>query len=426
MSLRTAVEGNRQTHKISIIGGTLWGNRGAEAMLETAIGEVRKRCPDAEFGIYSYYPTADRALITDSSIQVFSSTPKNLVIRLFPLSLIQGFFGFFGIPLPLPKDLTFLRDSDVLLDIGGITFNDSRLKFLPFNVLTILPAMLMKTPVVKLSQAMGPFRNPINRMVSKFMLSNCKLVFARGAKTAEHLEDLKLNPEQWSIAADVAMSFDEAYALTTENDDKVAALVEQMQSTKRVIAISPSVLIFKKKGEIYLGLLTKLIQSIAKPNTRFVVFPNASRASEEGTHNNDIVAIRELRNFAKKQLETEVFDSIDWVDYDINNASVRRMTADADLLVTSRFHAMISGLVCTTPTLVIGWSHKYLETLAGFDMEATAFNYNAEPQIIFEAAQDMLTRLPEIKAQIAAHLPENQRSSAAQFDRLKEGMSWKN
>lgn len=415
-----------QTRKISIIGGTLWGNRGAEAMLETAIGEVRKRCPEAAFGIFSYYPAEDRHLITDDSIQVFSSTPKKLVLRLFSLSLLQGFFLLFGIRLPLPQDLAFLRDSEVLLDIGGITFNDGRLKYLPFNVLTILPAMLMRTPVVKLSQAMGPFKHPLNRIVSKIMLSSCKLVFARGAKTAEHLEDLNLKPEKWGEAADVAMVFDAAYALTNENEEKVAALVEKLRSAAQAIAISPSVLVYNKKGDSYLQLLVDLIERLANGERRFVVFPNASRASAEGTHNNDLIAIRELRSYAERRLEPAAFDRIDWVDDDINNAIIRRITAEADLLVTSRFHAMISGLVCTTPTLVIGWSHKYLETLAGFGMESAAFDYNSDPEKIIAAAQEMMERLPEIKAQLAHHLPENQRSSAAQFDRLARELLWKN
>lgn len=415
------------THKISIIGGTLWGNRGAEAMLETAIGEMRKRLPDAEFGIFSYYAPADRALLTDPSIHIFSSKPTKLVLRHFPMSVLQGLCLLFGIRLPLTADMAFLRDSDVLLDVGGITFNDDRLKYLPFNVLTILPAMLMRTPVVKLSQAMGPFRHPLNRLVSKFMLGNCKLVFARGPKTAEHLAELGLRPEKWTTAADVAISFEPAYALTQENEALVSTLVEWMQSAPaQVIALSPSVLVYNKKGDTYLQLLADLIRRVAGTDNHFVVFPNASRASAEGTHNNDLVAIRALCTYLSGKMPADVLQRIEWVDYDINNASVRRITAAASLLVTSRFHAMISGLVCTTPTLVVGWSHKYLETLAGFAMESAAFDYNSNPEAILDAAEEMLTRLSTLTAQIAQFFPENQRSSAAQFDRLRKEIQWKN
>jgi len=39
---------------IGIIGGTIWGNRGAESMLVTTIGMLRQSQPDAQFVVFSY------------------------------------------------------------------------------------------------------------------------------------------------------------------------------------------------------------------------------------------------------------------------------------------------------------------------------------------------------------------------------------
>ena len=47
---------------ISIIGGTIWGNRGAESMLVTVIGQLRASFPNARFNVFSYYPAKDREL----------------------------------------------------------------------------------------------------------------------------------------------------------------------------------------------------------------------------------------------------------------------------------------------------------------------------------------------------------------------------
>ena len=94
--------------------------------------------------------------------------------------------------------------------------------------------------------------------------------------------------------------------------------------------------------------------------------------------------------------------------------------------VPQSIHAMIAGLTCTTPTLVIGWSHKYQECQAGFEMESVAFYYSADKQQILQAVPAMLGHLAEIRTQLAEHLPENQQSSASQFDRLKEIIPWKN
>ena len=42
--------------RFSLIAATVSGNRGAEAMLETSIGRIRERFPDARFSVFSYYP----------------------------------------------------------------------------------------------------------------------------------------------------------------------------------------------------------------------------------------------------------------------------------------------------------------------------------------------------------------------------------
>jgi colanic acid/amylovoran biosynthesis protein len=55
--------------RYAIIAATVWGNRGAEAMLETTVGRLRDLDPHAEFVVYSYYPTQDRALISDPAVR---------------------------------------------------------------------------------------------------------------------------------------------------------------------------------------------------------------------------------------------------------------------------------------------------------------------------------------------------------------------
>jgi len=48
-----------------------------------------------------------------------------------------------------------LSESDAVLDIGGLPFLMGGLIFLPYNILTLWPAILLKVPVIKMSQAAG-------------------------------------------------------------------------------------------------------------------------------------------------------------------------------------------------------------------------------------------------------------------------------
>ena len=49
--------------QIGVIGGSIWGNRGAEAMVATCIGHIRRTWPAARALIFSYFPLQDRRIL---------------------------------------------------------------------------------------------------------------------------------------------------------------------------------------------------------------------------------------------------------------------------------------------------------------------------------------------------------------------------
>jgi len=46
----------RTAGKVAIIGGSIWGNRGAAAMLETTIAQVRAVLGDVRIAVFTPYP----------------------------------------------------------------------------------------------------------------------------------------------------------------------------------------------------------------------------------------------------------------------------------------------------------------------------------------------------------------------------------
>jgi polysaccharide pyruvyl transferase WcaK-like protein len=78
---------------------------------------------------------------------------------------------------------------------------------------------------------------------------------------------------------------------------------------------------------------------------------------------------------------------------------------------------MISGLATCTPTVVVGWSHKYREVLddfglVEFGMDSTELE---SPQNIVNKVLDARGRKEEIARQIAARLPDVQERSRRNF-----------
>ena len=105
------------------------------------------------------------------------------------------------------------------------------------------------------------------------------------------------------------------------------------------------------------------------------------------------------------------------VDENLSAGELRRLVSGGRVLVTSRFHAMISGLATCTPTVVVGWSHKYREVLDDFGLVEFGMDSAelAHPQRVVAAVTDSLARHDAIAAQIGAALPAGREKSMRNF-----------
>jgi len=410
----------------AIMGGSVWGNRGAEAMLMTVIAEIRKFEPEAIFNVFTIYPEKDRVLVQDDAIRFMSGAPLAVALNHFGWALLAAPFRLIGIKIPLPRSAAALRNSDYLLDIGGITFSDGRALQLLYNVFSIWPAMLLGVPVIKLSQALGPFKTNLNRILAKRYLPRCKRIFTRGYLTHEFVQSLPYLDEKIEQAADIAFFYEPDYSLSQENEEKAAdlrsSILEWKEAGEKVITIVPSSLVLKrsqKQGSDYPEKLLNLCLDTSGNAIRYVFLPNGTREGSDKTMNNDIVAIEVIREKFRQELSDDEYGKIEWVDYDINTRGVRQIIGATDGLVASRFHAMIAGLSLCVPTMVIGWSHKYRETLADFGMQNYAIDYKNTDLKISKAYRTFINNLDEIKIQLESKIGQVRTSSSKQFEYLR-------
>ena len=416
--------------QLALIGGTFWGNRGAEAMLAACIGRSRERHPGARFKVYSYYPNEDARLVNDPAVEILDGRPSRLCLVQFPFALACALLSAFKMRLPdalLPRAVRVLRECDVTCDVQGISFDDGRLLFLPFKVLSVWPSLLLGVPVVKLSQAMGPFRQPINRMAARWFLMRCHRSYGRGRTTAAFLEDLRLPNNRWGVAADLAFSFQCGDSLSDENADRLreteAQLLLAREEGKAVVALAPSSLVLKKterRGGDYAGAMVNIIRCLAVGDQHVVVLPNATREGVRKARNNDLYAMEKIAVLVQDTLPPRMAEKVLWVDYDLNTDGIRRILRHADALISSRFHAMVAGLSLGIPTLVVGWSHKYAEVLADFDCERYAVDFDDTTVDLVKFVREFLDRRSDIRARIKQAQPAVRASSATQFSFLDE------
>ena len=403
---------NRQ---ISIIGATLTGNQGAAAMLETTIGEIRKRFPEANFVVHSYLPEADKLALEAKDVRIVDATPMAICLSALPAMLDNG-LHFLGLRFPkflMPESLREIRSSAVLIDVAGISLTAGREKFLPFNILCNWPALLVGTPVVKFAQAMGPGDSKVTKLVARFLLKRVNMTFARGKKTMELIAPVAPRDRR-EFAADIAFLYQDNYALIPSWSAQLDNVVQEIKAhDDEVVAISVSSVVkglLEKTGQDYIALTKDMIEQLLSEGKRVVVFPNACREGTDALRNNDIPIINALADKLGKNKRLHM------VDYAVNTAAIRKVLTHCDALIASRFHAMVAGLSLALPTLVLGWSHKYSEVMEMFSCEKHFLGFeDMSRDAISTAVRDLLQKRDEIRKCMMLHRTEVEALSSVQF-----------
>ena len=373
-------------------------------------------------------------MIKDDRVTILSGKPLSLATRHFVGALICAVLKMIGAGLPKGEFFKIARAlaaSDMLLDIGGITFSDGREKYLPFNILSIWPAMLLKVPVIKLAQAVGPFNKPLNRFLARTFLFRCDHIFARGEKTAEFLHQFNYPNEKFDTVADIAFLYQSEFSLSTENEARVSSLIKRMEEAKKlgkkIVVFSPSILVeseSRKQGLDYAGRFLDAVRTLGPENYHYIFMPNATREGSDKAHNNDLLTLARMKTaWEVAQVEDNLAADAEWVEYDINTASIRRIISEADVLVTSRYHAMISGLALEIPTVVIGWGHKYRETMAYFGLEEYSLDFGSGQDDLAAIISRVLQDPEVVKVKIHKNLPQVRQLSKKQFDYLVRVLS---
>lgn len=84
---------------------------------------------------------------------------------------------------------------------------------------------------------------------------------------------------------------------------------------------------------------------------------------------------------------------------------------------------MISGLATGTPTVVVGWSHKYREVMKEFGLERFVLPFSEfSTERILELALEANADRATIEPQIVKELPRMRGSSEVSFRALREAL----
>ena len=405
-----------QPVRIVIIGAALSANKGAAAMVESVMARLPNELGECHFDILTTYPDADASRVpVGVDAAVVGLQPLRLALVEFPIACLALVTRKLRIPLfwVRSRGCRSMLDSSVVVDVAGISFADGRgFAIVVYNALMTGVPLLLGVPVVKAAQALGPFQSVPNKWLAPLVLRRVKTVCARGARTREHLDSL--GGVNSIDVADLAFSLDEAASFP----DAVAAALDSID--KDFIVVMPSAVvrgIYESSGGNYVSAMAALVADIRHKTGRSVVIaPHSYRAGLPEGRMNDGPVCREVAEACSDDAQ------VLGLDFDLTAGELRHLVAHSSVLVTSRFHAMISGLATSTPTVVVGWSHKYREVLDDFGLSNLGLDSSAlnQPSEIADIVARVLSTRDELSQQISTALPAVKIRSLRNFSAIAE------
>lgn len=420
---------------IAITAASYSGNKGAAAMLQSSICQLKERY-GSRLHIYlmSVYPAQDRLQCPHKFVTVVPAQPQRLLFLAFPCAVLYRSFGWCPPLRALLLKNNILHaylHTDLVIDEAGIAFSDSRGWILnTYAFVCAAVPMLMGIGVVKYSQALGPFHHAYNRMLAKWILPEMKLIAARGRFTYGHLRAI-------GIRRQVRLYADGAFTMPADRNkgacEKLLRCKEASGVPVRLAALAVSSVVERRcnrAGIDYCKIMAGFIAYLTGQGYQVFLFANAARMHSRRPRNNDLMTgdkvawmyqqmkagpIRIPQSEKKRggSLQASDTNGLIWEHREMDAEEIRASIGQCDFLITSRFHAMVFALSEQVPVMLVGWSHKYQEVMEQFGLAEYAEDYSSlSLDGLIRRFEIFLEHQEEIKYKIRKHLPVVQKSSS--------------
>jgi polysaccharide pyruvyl transferase WcaK-like protein len=407
---------------VATLGAAYSANKGAASMMQSLVDNLPERVGKLKVVAVSTHPGADRRAYAAAGldVKVVSQQPVEMAAVQLPLAVLAGLLRVLRLPyrwLLRAPALRAIADADVVADLSGISFVDGRrFVVIVYNALVVWVPILLGTKVVKCSQAMGPFKTPVNRILAKLTLPRLARICPRGDVTESFLRGLKLK--------NLTPAGDMAFTMRVPEEIRVRAKKRLAEAGPGpYLTVSPSQVVAtycEGTDTDYPKIMAEFIDTIGeRTGHRVVMLAHSAQLDKGVNHMNDLPLCREIAGQVKNR------DNLIFLDDDLLPTELRAIIAQSDVLVASRFHAMISALTEHVPPVVIGWSHKYGEILAPFGIAEAALTYDelTTADHIVDRTVSVMDERASYLERIDRQLPAAEAHSLVNFDVLAEELA---
>ena len=403
--------------RILILGGGSI-NKGAEAMLRTVQAELGRRLPGAEF-----YIGDGRANQWEADELVAAGVPLAPVrLRGKAQSLVR--LGSDALRSPEGpwhwlRRRTRHRYLDAMtgavdgaVDVSGFLFSDQMSVRAASHLADIVEMFDRgERTTALLPQAWGPFENPSVRHEAVRACTHADVVYARDEISYEHLRQI-LGGDIAKVerAPDIAFLFQPA----PNGRDLVAEL--GLDPDRPIAAIAPNMRVYERtQGEgvenTYVRILTRVGEGLRGQGAQVLLLPHEIRPDRHVKRDDRFIC-----GVLASHLGAE---GVAAVQEDRPAEDLKAMVAQCDVMLGSRFHALVASLSSGVPSVAIGWAHKYPELFREFDLERLVLDHDSLTEdALAETVQEVWEERGALREQIRAALPPIKARSASVFDRV--------
>jgi polysaccharide pyruvyl transferase WcaK-like protein len=384
--------------KVLLCGACMSGNMGGPALYLGMREALRLLDVPVEITVLSKYPADDAQPCAALGWRMIEFTSLRQLTRGVPLSLVYAAARMLGV-MPRRSNVDFMQavlTHDVLIDLSGISFTDDRdVSGLVINVLWLLPALAVGLPFVKAAQAMGPFRRPLVRAVSRFVLSRAAALAARGAESAGHVRALLPHRE-------VPQLDDLAFLMPPAQGEEVDTALHELglSNARPYCVLAPSHAVWAMadvaQRERYVALYADIARHAEDRHGLAVLLLPHERAHGAGGADDLMVCHQVLARAPERRWAV--------LERHVSAPLLKALVGGAQVALGSRFHFMVAAMGSAVPAIAIGWSHKYREMMAAFAQERRAIDYRVASADTVREEFDTLYREREaLRATLAAH-----------------------
>lgn len=327
-----------------VLSGVETNNKGAELMFYAILQEIERKFPEAI--VYVEPNSVSQGLsylITKVNLR---EKPIARIVKLCNKYHIYRIARRFHITIPFIEDMYAIKGADYYLDGSGFHFSDQwdyPDSYIERKRRLWRSTAKQNTKIVFLPQAFGPFEKAKSKKYLGYMSDYADIIMPREQVSYNYLEQSRI----------VDMSKVKIFPDFTSLVDGIVP--KRYTHLKGAVCLIPNYNMIES-GTIsfdkYVSLLTSIMKHASDKGKKVFLLNHEGKQDEELAY----------------KCQHRIGESFEVVT-GLNALEVKGLISISYLVISSRFHGVVSSLNSCVPCLATSWSHKYEELYKDYEVQ---------------------------------------------------------